>query len=904
MSKSSFTRREFLSTAAIAAASLPVLFSAGRKAFAAAPADRFTPPLSPRAKLNFNLDWRFIREDAAGAEAPAFDDSKWTTISTPHSFNDVDSFRKIITHSGGDGGTYKGIAWYRKHFKLPANLSGSKIFLEFEGMRQAGEIFLNGKQVGLNENGITAYGIEITNAVNFGAQENVLAVKVDNRTDYQERATSTKFQWNSNDFNPDHGGINRRVWLHATGKIHQTLPLYYGLETSGVYVHGGNFDLAKKACDVTVESEVRNDSGDRATVELSAIVVDHSGQVCARFTGDAVDMMDGEKTLHTAAGSLKDARFWSTDDPNLYRVYSILKVDGKVVDAVETVTGFRQTEFKGGAGKGGVFINGKFVYLKGFAQRSTNEWEGLGQAYPDWMHDYNASLIRACHGNYIRWMHVAPQKVDADALARYGILQTCPAGDKEHDVFGRQWDQRLEVMRATIIYFRNNPSILFWEAGNTVVTVEQMRQMIALRQQWDSAGGRLVSDRDNDDAAANTALTPVAEAYEVMIGQDARIDALAGPDDIFRGYSAARRDRAPLIEAEDFREEGARRFWDEFSPPYFNPLKGPNDTWQTHSRYLFTSESFALAGIKRYWDYWQNRISNPDPAHSRWSGYASIYFTDSDADGRQDSSEVCRVSGKLDAVRLPKEIYFAHRVMQNDQPDLHILGHWSYPLVQPATAELPATAQEPAVPTQPAHPTVKTVYVIANTESVELFLNGKSLGVNAKPVNGFVFAFPDVTFVPGTLRAVGRNAGKTAAEQELTTAGQPAAIKLTSTTGPRGFDADGQDAAFIDVEVVDAKGMRCPTDDARIDFTFDGPGIWRGGYNSGKIDSTNNLYLNTECGVNRVSVRSTLVAGTMTITASRPGLKPATLRLVSRPVNLTDGLSTLTPQQLTAPVEG
>ena len=141
---------------------------------------------------------------------------------------------------------------------------------------------------------------------------------------------------------------------------------------------------------------------------------------------------------------------------------------------------------------------------------------------------------------------------------------------------------------------------------------------------------------------------------------------------MFRGYSAERRDRAPLIEAEDFRDEGARRFWDDYSPPYFGFKKGPNDTYQ------YTSESFALAGVKRYWDYWQNRISNPDPAHSKWSGYCSIYFTDADADGRQDSSEVARVSGKVDAVRLPKEIYFAHRVIQNEQPDLHILGHWSY----------------------------------------------------------------------------------------------------------------------------------------------------------------------------------------------------------------------------------
>jgi beta-galactosidase len=871
------SRREFLSTAAIAAVGLPIIFRPTHPAFAAGRDPSYMPPVSPRATFNFNLDWKFLRDDAPGADVTSFDDSKWTTVSTPHTFNDVDSFRQIISHGGGDRGTYKGLSWYRKHFKLPAELAGHKIFLEFEGMRQAGDIFLNGKQVGLYENGITAYGLDISDGVHFGAQENVLAIKVDNRTTYPERATGTTFEWNANDFNPDHGGINRHVWLHVTGKIYQTLPLYYGLESTGVYVYAANFDISGKAAAVTVESEVRNASGDRATVELSAVIVDHNGQVRAQLEGTSVDMVDGEKTVLTADGALKSARFWSTEDPYLYDVYSILKVDGKTVDVDRVITGFRKTEFKGGAGTGGVYINDKFVYLKGYAQRASNEWAGLGQAYPDWMHDYNTKLIRDSHANYVRWMHISPQRVDADSLARYGIVQVCPAGDKERDAVGRQWDQRLEVMRDSMIYYRNNPSILFWEAGNTVVTVEHMQQMLELQKQWDPNGGRVVGARGNDNVAANTAITPIAGYFGVMIGQAPQTDQLTEPSAMFRGYSADRRDRAPLIETEDFRDEGARRFWDDASPPYFGFKKGPSDTYQ------YTSESFALAGIKRYWEYWQNRISNPDKAHSKWSGYASIYFSDSDADGRQDSSEVARVSGKVDAVRLPKEIYFAHCVIQNDSPSLHILGHWSYPAGPDAKK------------------TVKPIFVVANTASVELFVNGKSLGVNAKPENGYIFSFPDVEFVPGTLRAVGRNAGKTVVEEELTTAGPATRIKLTSIVGPQGLQADGQDVVLIDFEVVDAKGRRVPTDDARVDFVISGPGIWRGGYNSGKLDSTNNLYLNTELGINRVSVRATLSPGTITIAASRPGLQSARIQIVAKPVKLVDGLAAWMPQRLKEP---
>jgi beta-galactosidase len=423
----------------------------------------YAPPLSPRAKVNFDRNWKFIREDVPGAEAPAFDDSAWTTVSTPHTFNDVDSFRQIISHSGGDRGTYKGLAWYRKHFKLPPAFAGHQIFLEFEGMRQAGDIFLNGKEVGLYENGVTTYGVDISSAVHFGNQENVLAVKLDNRTNYSERSSNTPFEWNANDFNPDYGGITRHVWLHVTGKIYQTLPLYYGLETTGVYVHAANFDIPKKNADVTVDAQVCNASGDRATVALSAVIVDRDGRVRARFEGEPVDMVDGEKTVLTAAGPLRNARFWSPDDPYLYEVYTILKVDGKTVDANKLTTGFRKTEFKGGAGTGGVYINDRFTYLKGFTQQSSDEWAGLGGAYPDWMHDLNGKLIRDSHANYVRWMHIAPQPVDAEAAARYGIIQICPAGDKERDAVGRQWEQRLEVMRDTMIYLRNNPSILFWK---------------------------------------------------------------------------------------------------------------------------------------------------------------------------------------------------------------------------------------------------------------------------------------------------------------------------------------------------------------------------------------------------------------------------------------------------------
>ena len=135
------------------------------------------------------------------------------------------------------------------------------------------------------------------------------------------------------------------------------------------------------------------------------------------------------------------------------------------------------------------------------------------------------------------------------------------------------------------------------------------------------------------------------------------------------------------------------------------------------------------------------------------------------------------------------------------------------------------------------------------------------------------------------------------------TAGPPVSIRLTLHTAPAGLQADGGDVAFVDIEVVDANGRRCPTDEARVDFAVTGPVIWRGGYNSGKINSTNNLFLDTECGINRVALRSTFDPGEITLTASRVGLKPATLKIPSTAVKTNFGLSVQFPQTSAGPID-
>ena len=253
------------------------------------------------------------------------------------------------------------------------------------------------------------------------------------------------------------------------------------------------------------------------------------------------------------------------------------------------------------------------------------------------------------------------------------------------------------------------------------------------------------------------------------------------------------RDKGPIIEEEDFRDESLRGIWDQYSPPHVGGfIPGSLDTYNETSEVFAIGDGSADSGqVARLNDWLKvETIRNTNAANSCYAGYASIYFSDENADGRLDSSAVCRAGGKVDAVRLPKEAYYAFRVAGNTQPDIHIIGHWTYPAG-----------------------TKKTMYVLANNvSSVGLSVNGGTETKVTTATNGYIFSFPNITWATGNIKAVGYDSsGKQVCSHTLTTAGAPAAVKLTPYTAPGGFLANGADIAMFDVEVVDANGLRVPT---------------------------------------------------------------------------------------------
>ena len=847
----------------------------------------------------------------------------WKEVSVPHTFNDCELFRTPIEDAGS--GQTRSFAFYRKHFDLAA---AEKVIIEFEGIRQSCFLYVNGILAGFSENGVAPFGFDITQYVRPGrnliaiatdntATRNVpfcmaetpnypdvvpgsYLAELDPGTVAPDRR-GVGFFWNCNDFNPSVGGLTRNIRLHVKSKTYLTLPLYSNLKTTGTYIWAEGFDIAERKADIHIAAEVRNENDRVVSCHIEAVIADAYGAECARLVSDDTDIEpfkceglpplsitpkdayikinghyeavnDESKlapTITAAEGvdvisiseRVDGLRFWSVNAPYLYTVTITLYAGGAKVDEIRIVTGFRKTEYDG---MRGFMINDKRVWLTGYAQRSANEWAAVGAA-PDKLKDLDARMIRESNANHIRWMHVAACPADIRACDEYGIVCTQPAGDKERENFGRQWRQRMELMRDVIIYFRNSPSILFWEVGNNAVNAAHMREMRLLKQELDPNGGRMIGCRTLSE------IETVSEAEYVgtMLNRNA---------------GRFQSELMPILETEYLREESPRRVWDDYSPPdfdYDNRWAGKGGIKKKGiDVYDLTAEDFAISAAIGYSEFFNDRIGGAS-GKDLYSAAAALCWTDSAQHGRQSASENARMSGRVDAGRVKKQSFDVFRVLQSEQPAIKIIGHWNYPQEGGDNYKYPIKKfngefWEKTGEYGYRDPKNKTVYVIGSypVASVELFVNNISTGVCKIPKHSFVFEFPgiDVT-ISGEIRAVAYGYdGQIAAEDVIVTADVQYALRLTPVTGQ--LIADGVDVEAVDIEVTDSEGHICPLSYDRIDLKLDGCGVLLGGYNSGRFDGngkSDNVihkeYVYAECGTNRVFIRSLKTAGEIRLKA-------------------------------------
>ena len=812
----------------------------------------FSASAVERQKLNFNSGWRFCVGDFTEANTPAFDDGRWKQVTLPFAFNGDEAFRKDIVDLTDT------ICWYRKTFTLTEEQLKGKVLIEFEGARQGADVWLNGQKVGFSDNGVMAFGFDLTPYIKGG--DNVLAVRCDNSWQYRDRTLNSRYQWNDKNFNANYGGLPKNVYLHITDKLYQTLPLYSNLGTTGTYIYATDFDIAGRKAVIHAESQVRNEDSKARTFVLQAVVKDLDGHEIARFSSEQLTLQPGATTTAKASQEVRGLHFWSWGYGYLYTVETSLREGSVCCDNVATRTGFRKTEFRDGK----FFLNDRCMMVHGYAQRTSNEWPGVGISVPAWLSDYSNALVVESGGNLVRWMHVCPWKQDVESCDRVGLLQAMPAGDAEKDVDGPRWQQRTQLMRDAIIYNRNNPSVVFIECGNFRISKEHMEEMKQIRDEYDPCGGRAIGSREMLD----------------------RPEAEYGGEMLYINKSATK----PMWSMEYYRDEGLRKYWDEYSYPYHKEGDGPLYRGAPALDYNHNMDRLACGMVERWHEYWLER---PGTGRRVSSGGVKIVFSDTNTHHRGESNY--RTSGVTDAMRIPKDAFYAHQVMWDgwvspEHDHTHIIGHWNYKAG-----------------------TVKPVHVVSTGERVELALNGKVIARSThkeKCERSFqwLFTFNDVVFEPGTLVARSYPADSSSSAvptstDTLFTAGEPYQLKLTAIENPEGFRADGADMALVQVEVIDKDGRRCPLDDRMVNFHVNGEARWIGGIGTrnnkqfqidGKkdptlLDSANKKNLSdnyvghsslpVECGVNRVLLRSTTTPGLIEIAVQADGVRPAYLNL-------------------------
>lgn len=817
-------------------------------------------------RYNFNAGWLLSVGGQPDGASGKTDDSGWQKVTLPYAWNQSEAFSRVCSELSDT------VMWYRKHFVLPRSARGKRVVVEFEGARFGARVFINGHELGWAENGVMAFGFDLTPYIKYKG-DNVLAVYVDSDWKYRDHPKadgkgggaekSSTFQWNDKNFYCNYGGLNKNVWLHVMEPVYQTLPLYSNLGTTGVYVYGEQTDPSSRTWRVNCETQVVNSTGETQTVTHRVALFDKDGREVSRFEGERREVAPRDTVVMKASGEVAGIHQWSWGYGYLYTVKSFIEAvpagrkRGKVTADVASIqTGFRTTAF----GDGMVKLNGRALQLKGFAQRSTNEWPALGISVPAWMSDFSNAMVLGCNGNFFRWMHVTPSKQDICSLDRLGLLQAMPAGDAEKDVTGRRWQQRVELMRDAIIYNRNNPSVIFYEGGNNNISEEHMAELKAVRDRYDPHGGRAIGSRNMLDSK-------VAEY---------------GGEMLYVNKSAGK----PMVMMEYNRDEGIRRYWDRWSYPYHKEGEGPLYRGDRTVAYNHNQDGLAVENIVRWNEYW---IARPGTGRRVNAGGAKIIFSDSNTHARGEKNY--RTSGDVDAMRIPKDSWFCHQVMWDGWVDLdscrtYIIGHWNY---------------EPG--------TVKPVYVCSSADEVELFLNGRSLGRGERSQN-FLFTFKDVAWEPGTLKAVAWKDGLKAGGAEVSTVGKPVALRLRwIETGTPAFRADGADVRIAEVEAVDREGRRHPLAHDMVHFDVSGEGTYIGGVSGvvsdeerkhnaearpsgelgivsegGHSKDTNGIGshdLMLEGGVIRVMVRSTTSPGAVRLTASSDAYPSQTIEVAT-----------------------
>jgi hypothetical protein len=406
---------------------------------------------SLRENLNLNRAWKFQLGDVPLAGTAAFDDAKWDDANLPHSFS--------TPYFAATDKFYVGYGWYRKHFDVPAEWAGKRINLDFDGVFQVAEVFVNGKRVGEHQGGYTGFEFDITEAAKSG--DNVVAVRVNNLWNPRlaPRAGEHTFS----------GGIYRDMRLVVTAPLHVA---WYGTFVTTPQV-------SRESGTVNVKTEVVNDSSNAKSATVKTLIVDADGKTVAQMESTRSVAANSTNTFDQTSAPIAHPKLWSPEHPNLYSVKTIVLDDGQPVDDYTSPLGFRWFKF---TADHGFFLNGEHYYFKG--ANVHQDHAGWGDAVADSGFYRDVNLMKEAGFDFIRGSHYPHAPAFASACDQIGMLfwsENCFWGTGGFKGDG-YWtasayptntadDAGFEAsvkasLRDMIRINRNHPSIIVWSMCN------------------------------------------------------------------------------------------------------------------------------------------------------------------------------------------------------------------------------------------------------------------------------------------------------------------------------------------------------------------------------------------------------------------------------------------------------
>jgi len=452
-------------------------------------------PLEKSGRLvwNFNAGWRFHLGDAAGAEAKDYNDKTWEVVSTPHTV-------QLMPAEASGCRNYQGIAWYRKHFRLPKECAGRDVTLHFEAIMGKQTIYVNGQKVKDHEGGYLPITIPLS-ACSVG-DDIVVAICADNSDDKTYPPGKKQAQL---DF-AYHGGIYRDVWLIAKNKVAITDALEeHKVAGGGIFVHYAN--ISEKSAEVFVNTEVRNNDTRPRTITVENTLVPYTATLSQ---STKLKLQPGEAKTITQRFLVKNPKFWSPETPYLYHIATRIKEGKQSLDGGTMRIGIRSFEFKG---KEGFWLNGKKYHQLVGANRH-QDFAYIGNALPNSQQWRDAKRLRDAGFTIIRTAHYPQDPSFMDACDELGLFIIVATPGWQYWNKDKGWDEKVhENTRNIIRRDRNHPCVLMWEPilNETRYPEEFALQALQITKDEYPYPYRPV-------AAADVHSAGVAENYDVVYG--------------------------------------------------------------------------------------------------------------------------------------------------------------------------------------------------------------------------------------------------------------------------------------------------------------------------------------------------------------------------------------------------